>query len=110
MASRKTSGGAAEAPAAVPPEQTTTEEARLLSRFADVPLELSFQLDRKPITVGGLLALEVNTTLKTERSAGENVDLLLDGVVVGNGEIVVIEEMMGLRITDLYVSRFEETN
>ena len=35
------------------------------------------------------------------RSAGENVDLLMDGEPVGNGEIVVIEDTMGLRITDL---------
>ena len=42
-----------------------------------------------------------NSVIELSRSAGENVDLLMDGELVGNGEIVVIEDTMGIRITDL---------
>ena len=71
------------------------------ARFADIPIHVGVQLDRKKITVREILGLHVNSVVEMDRSAGENVDLLLDGLSVGNGEIVVIEDMMGLRVTDL---------
>ena len=58
-------------------------------------------MDRKRVKVREVLNLQVGSVVEMERSAGENVDLLLDGLLVGNGEIVVIEDMMGLRVTDL---------
>ena len=62
---------------------------------------LSVQLDRKRLKVSEILEFRKDSIIELARSAGENVDLLMDGEPVGNGEIVVIEDMMGLRITDL---------
>jgi flagellar motor switch protein FliN/FliY len=72
-----------------------------LRRFFDLPLSVRIELDRKRITLGDAMALREQMVIPLDRSAGENVDLLLDGMRIGNGEIVVIEDTMGLRLTDL---------
>ncbi len=72
-----------------------------LRHFTDLPIEVGVQLGRKPIRFQEVLALRVNSVIRMDRSAGENVDLLLENQCVGKGEIVVIEDLMGLRITDL---------
>lgn len=87
-----------------PPRISGPAQDDPLRRFSDLPIEVSVQLDRKLVSVREVLDLKAGSVVKMDRSAGENVDLLLDGVVMGNGEIVVIEDMMGLRITDLGVS------
>ena len=73
-----------------------------LERFHDVPIQVNVQLDQKRVTVADVLDLHVDSIVEMNRSAGENVDLMLDGRVIGNGEIVVIEDTMGLRVTDLW--------
>ena len=55
-----------------------------------------------------MLALKPDSVIKLNRSAGEKVDLLLDGLQIGAGEIVVIEDMLGLRITDLFYNLGEQ--
>ena len=84
---------------AAPPDDEQIRQA--MERFADIPITLSVQLDRKWTTIREILELKVDSIVKLKRSAGENVELLLDGVPVGSGEIVVIEDLMGLRVTGL---------
>ncbi len=72
-----------------------------LDQLRDVPIQLSVRLDCKRLKVAEILEFRENSVIELSRSAGENVDLLMDGEPVGNGEIVVIEDAMGLRITDL---------
>lgn len=72
-----------------------------LARFHDVPIELSVELDRKTMKVRDILGLQAGSVIKMNRSAGDNLSLLLHGVVVGYGEVVVIEDTMGIRITDI---------
>ena len=71
--------------------------------FRDIPVQISVQLDRKRVKVADVLEFKVDSIIKLSRSAGENVDLLMDGRAVGNREIVVIEDTTGLRITDLRI-------
>ena len=78
------------------------ESGAELERFYDVPIQVNVQLDRKQISVAEVLDLHVDSIVEMNRSAGENVDLMLDGRVIGNGEIVVIEDTVGLRVTDLW--------
>lgn len=81
---------------------TTTETTAPAStpHFADIPLEVQVELDRKTMTVSQILELEVGSLIKLNRSAGENIDLLVGGALVAFAEIVVFEEMLGVRITD----------
>ena len=81
------------------------EIRRAMERFADIPITLSVQLDRKWTSIRDILELKVDSIVKLNRSAGENVDLLIDGVPVGSGEIVVIDDLMGLRVTDLLLPK-----
>ncbi len=70
-------------------------------RFHDLPIQAAVHLDRRRLLVRELLGLERDSVIRLERSAGENVDLVLNGMRAGSGEIVVIDEMVGLRITDI---------
>jgi flagellar motor switch protein FliN/FliY len=73
------------------------EEIVLLS---EVPVEIEVELDRRVMTLGEVLDLEAGAVIRTVRSAGENIDIYIGGVLCGSGEIVVIENTLGVRITD----------
>lgn len=76
---------------------TAAEE---VANIADVPLEIEVELDRVEMKIGTLLDLDVDSLLEMPRSAGENLDIYIGGKLVGFGEIVIIENTMGIRITD----------
>jgi flagellar motor switch protein FliN/FliY len=71
-----------------------------LVHFADIPLEIGVEMDRRILTMRALLELREGSLIGTTRSAGENIDIYIGGALVGFGEIVVIENMIGVRITD----------
>ena len=76
---------------------TSQEE---IAHLTDVPVDIEVELDRKIMPIGSILDLKVGSVLKMTRSAGENIDILIGGTLVGFGEIVIIEDSMGVRITD----------
>jgi flagellar motor switch protein FliN len=69
--------------------------------IADIALALEVELDRRIMTVTEILGLRKGSLIRLTRSAGENIDIRIGAVVLGYGEIVVIEDRMGVRITDL---------
>jgi flagellar motor switch protein FliN len=71
-----------------------------IAHLADVPMDLEVQLDRRLLTVREILKLAAGSSIRLTRAAGENVDLHVGGVLAGYGEIVVIENSVGVRITD----------
>jgi flagellar motor switch protein FliN/FliY len=71
-----------------------------VAHLSDTRIDLEVELDRKIMTLRDLLHIEVGGVLKMDRSAGENIDILVDGKVIGFGEIVIIEDAMGIRVTD----------
>lgn len=73
-------------------------------QFGEVPLEVIVELDRRKMTVREVLGLEEGEILVTSRSAGENIDIYVGGLLFGYGEIVVIENKIGVRITDFGAS------
>lgn len=76
---------------------TTAEHIAFL---ADVPLDIEVSLDSKMLSLRELLQLGPGSVLTLQRSAGENIDLCIGGVIFAFGEIVIIENSMGVRITD----------
>lgn len=76
---------------------TSLEE---IAHVTDVPVDVEVELDRKVMTIRSILELDRGSVIKMSRSAGENIDILVGGALVGFGEIVIIEDMMGVRITD----------
>ncbi len=71
-----------------------------ISLLGDIPLDISVELDQRILTLREVLELETGSVIGMRRSAGENIDILVGGVVVAFGEIVIIENTMGVRITD----------
>ena len=71
-----------------------------ISPIADVPVDLEVVLDRRMMKIGEILELEVGGVLEMRRSAGENIDIYVGRKLVAFGEIVIIENTMGVRITD----------
>jgi flagellar motor switch protein FliN/FliY len=73
-----------------------------IAHFAEVPLEVEVELDRKIMPLSAILDLKQGSVIKMTRSVGENMSILVGGVLIGYGEIVIIEDLMGIRITDFH--------
>ena len=71
-----------------------------IAPLADVPVDVEVELDRRIMKTRDVTALEAGSVIVTSRSAGENIDIYIGGVLCGSGEIVVIENVLGVRITD----------
>ena len=71
-----------------------------LAQMVDIPVEIDVEMDRRILTMREILGLKEGSLIGTTRSAGENIDIYIGGALVGFGEIVVIENMIGVRITD----------
>jgi flagellar motor switch protein FliN len=84
-------------------ETTTVVEAQAadLHRLEDVPVELAVEIGRTRMTIGETLALGPGSIVSLNRLAGEPVDLLVNGKRIARGEVVVIDEEFGLRLTEV---------
>jgi flagellar motor switch protein FliN/FliY len=71
-----------------------------IAPLGEVPVEIEIELDRLVMTTHEVLRLEEGSVISTTRSAGENIDIYIGGVLCGSGEVVVIENTLGVRITD----------
>jgi flagellar motor switch protein FliN len=71
-----------------------------IADFADIPLQVEAELGRKVMTIAQVLELHPDSVIRIARSAGDNIDILVGGSVIGYGEIVIIEDAVGVRITD----------
>lgn len=74
-----------------------------IGHFSDISLDVLVELDRKVLTVRDILALDKGSVIKMNRSAGENLDILVGGALLAFGEIVIIESSLGVRITDFNI-------
>ena len=72
-----------------------------LARLHDVPVELTVEIGRTRMTIGETLGLGPGAIVSLNRLAGEPVDLLVNGTPIARGEVVVIDEEFGLRITEV---------
>jgi flagellar motor switch protein FliN/FliY len=71
-----------------------------IAPLGEVPVDIEIELDRRTITAREVLEWEEGSVIGTGRSAGENIDIYIGGALCGSGEIVVIENALGVRITD----------
>jgi flagellar motor switch protein FliN/FliY len=75
--------------------------AGALERLHDVPVELAVEIGRTTMTIGETLGLGPGSIITLNRLAGEPVDLLVNGKPIARGEVVVIDEEFGLRVTEV---------
>jgi flagellar motor switch protein FliN len=86
----------------IAPHPVTVEE---LSRLHDVSVELAVEVGRTRMTIREALALGPGSIVTLNRLAGEPVDLLVNGKPIARGEVVVIDEEFGLRVTEVLAPR-----
>ncbi len=74
---------------------------RRLDMLLDVPLDVSVELGRCRMTIQDLLALGPGAVIELDKVAGEPLDILINDRLVARGEAVVVNDMFGVRITDI---------
>ena len=72
-----------------------------LRRLSAVPVDLSVEIGRARMSVGETLELREGSVVTLDRMAGEPVALLVNGTPIARGEVVVIDEQFGLRLTQV---------
>jgi flagellar motor switch protein FliN len=71
-----------------------------IADLADVTVDVEVELGRRIMTIAQILQLGPDSVVRMGRSAGDNIDILIGGALGGYGEIVIIEDAVGVRITD----------
>ena len=72
-----------------------------LDMILDIPVQLTVQLGRTKIAIKNLLQLAQGSVVELEGLAGEPMDVLVNGCLIAQGEVVVVNEKFGIRLTDV---------
>ena len=72
-----------------------------LDVILDVPVSLSMEIGRTHINIRNLLQLNQGSVVELDRLAGEPMDVLVNGTLIAHGEVVVVNEKFGIRLTDV---------
>jgi flagellar motor switch protein FliN/FliY len=73
------------------------------SDFLDVPLHVTLEVGRRSVKVREILLLKPKSIVDVPKSAGENIDVYINGKLVAFGEILEMEGKAGVRLTDFFV-------
>lgn len=84
----------------------TGEEKRKLDAILDIPVTISMEVGRSNISIRNLLQLNQGSVVELDRVAGESLDVLVNGTLIAHGEVVVVNDKFGIRLTDV-VSQVE---
>jgi flagellar motor switch protein FliN/FliY len=97
------SGGEAppEVPLAPEADGPTSRGAADLEAVFDVPVQVSAVLGRARMEVGDLLQLGPGTVLELDRKVGEAIDIYVNNRLVARGEVVLVEEKLGVTMTEI---------
>ncbi|MBQ8707556.1 MAG: flagellar motor switch protein FliN [Succinivibrionaceae bacterium] len=77
------------------------EEKRRLDAILDIPVIISMEVGRSQISIRNLLQLNQGSVIELERVAGEPLDVLVNGTLIAHGEVVVVNDKFGIRLTDV---------
>lgn len=72
-----------------------------LDLIVDVPVTLSMEVGRTSISIRNLLQLNQGSVVELDRVAGEPLDVFVNGTLVAHGEVVVVNDKFGIRLTDV---------
>ncbi|KKO47021.1 flagellar motor switch protein FliN [Arsukibacterium ikkense] len=84
----------------------TVDEQRKLDTILDIPVTISMEVGRAKISIRNLLQLNQGSVVELERVAGEPLDVLVNGTLIAHGEVVVVNDKFGIRLTDV-ISQIE---
>ena len=95
-----TADSSAAVSAPVAQDDARTQEVNL-DVILDVPVTLSMEVGRTRIPIRNLLQLNQGSVVELERAAGEPLDVFVNGTLVAHGEVVVVNDKFGIRLTDV---------
>ena len=72
-----------------------------LDVILDIPIAISLQIGSTKISIRNLLKLNQGSVVELDRLAGEPLDVLVNGTLIAHGEVVVVNEKYGIRLTDV---------
>jgi flagellar motor switch protein FliN/FliY len=82
------------------------EEKTKLDTIMDIPVTITMEVGRSQISIRNLLQLNQGSVVELERVAGEPLDVLVNGTLIAHGEVVVVNDKFGIRLTDV-ISQIE---
>lgn len=83
------------------PQKRETDDSVNLDLLMDISLELVVELGRTKKKINEILELTQGSIIELDRVSGEPVDVLINGKIVAKGEVVVIDDYFGIRITEI---------
>jgi flagellar motor switch protein FliN/FliY len=83
------------------PEVPVNDRSHGIELLMDVALEVSVELGRSHMPIGDILALRTGSVIELDKLAGEPVDVSVNGTLIARGEVVVVDEKFGVRITEV---------
>jgi len=86
-----------DAPAAMAPGGTAND----LNMILDIPVQLTVELGRTRIPIKHILQLAQGSVVELDALAGEPMDVLVNGFLIAQGEVVVVNDKFGIRLTDI---------
>ena len=72
-----------------------------MDSLLDISVEISVEIGRTKMPIGQLLSLSKGSIIELNKIAGESVDILVNGKLLGKGEIVVVNERLGVKIVEI---------
>ena len=94
-------------PEPVIPPVTLTADLSRIGLLRDVSLSVTVELGRSRITIQELLSLTPGAVVELDREVGSLADLLVNGTLIARGEVVVVEDTYGIRISEIISSDAE---
>jgi len=83
------------------PQDDSQRDERNLDVVLDIPVTISMEIGRTSITIRNLLQLNQGSVVELDRVAGEPMDVLVNNCLIAHGEVVVVNEKFGIRLTDV---------
>ncbi|WP_413284879.1 flagellar motor switch protein FliN [Vibrio sp. MA40-2] len=77
------------------------DERRKLDTIMDIPVTISMEVGRSQISIRNLLQLNQGSVVELDRIAGESLDVMVNGTLIAHGEVVVVNDKFGIRLTDV---------
>jgi flagellar motor switch protein FliN/FliY len=83
------------------PEATSPAGINDINMILDIPVQLTVELGRTRIPIKHILQLAQGSVVELEAMAGEPMDVLVNGYLIAQGEVVVVNDKFGIRLTDI---------
>jgi flagellar motor switch protein FliN/FliY len=83
------------------PSPSPDEQRSNLEMIFDIPVTVTAEMGSSMISIKDLLNFSPGSVIELDRLAGESIDLLVNGVLIGKGDVVIVNENFGIRVTEI---------